>query len=88
MGITVSLGSHFETLVKTLLDKGRYNNASEVVREGLRMVEERERRMSALDTAVERSQADIMAGNSKPADEVLGRLRSKYSDMAKARGEL
>jgi len=86
-GTTYSIGSHFEALVKSLLESGRYNNASEVVREGLRMVEERERRLASLDAAIERSHADIEAGRTKPAEEVFGRLRAKYSRMAEERGE-
>ncbi len=86
-GTTFSIGSHFEGLVKSLLESGRYNNASEVVRDGLRMVEERERRLAALDAAVERSHADIKAGRTKPAEEVFDRLRSKYARMAEERGE-
>ncbi|EGF91390.1 hypothetical UPF0156 family protein [Asticcacaulis biprosthecium C19] len=87
-GTSASLGRHFEGLVKRLVADGRYNNASEVVRDGLRMVEERERRLAALDAAVERSHADIQAGRTNPAEEVFDRLQAKYADMAKARGEL
>lgn len=88
MPTSVSLGDHFESVVKGLVENGRYNNASEVVRDGLRMIEERERRLAALDAAVELSQADIKAGRTKPAEQVFGRLRTKYEKMAQERGEL
>jgi antitoxin ParD1/3/4 len=38
----VVLTKHQETLIETLVDSGRYQNASEVLREGLRLVEQRE----------------------------------------------
>jgi antitoxin ParD1/3/4 len=38
----VVLTDHHEKLIETLVDSGRYQNASEVLREGLRLVEQRE----------------------------------------------
>ena len=38
----VVLTKHQETLIESLVDSGRYQNASEVLREGLRLVEQRE----------------------------------------------
>jgi antitoxin ParD1/3/4 len=38
----VALGNHYEEFVKKQLESGRYNNASEVVRAGLRMLEDYE----------------------------------------------
>ncbi|WP_443747738.1 type II toxin-antitoxin system ParD family antitoxin [Asticcacaulis solisilvae] len=87
MGTSVSLGDHFEGLVKRLLESGRYNNASEVVRDGLRMVEARERRMNALDRALESGLADEAAGRVKPIEEVADRLIAKYGRLADERGD-
>lgn len=42
MPTSVALGAHFEAFIKEQVAKGRYNNASEVVRDGLRMLEDRQ----------------------------------------------
>ncbi|KNY13062.1 CopG family transcriptional regulator [Shinella sp. SUS2] len=39
---SIALGAHYEKFVKELVDEGRYNNVSEVVRAGLRMLEDHE----------------------------------------------
>ena len=50
---SVALGQHFEEFIQTSISSGRYNNASEVVRSGLRLLEDRERKMAALRSAIE-----------------------------------
>jgi antitoxin ParD1/3/4 len=42
MASSYSIGKHFEDLIDNLVESGRYATASEVMREGLRLVEERE----------------------------------------------
>ncbi len=46
--MNVSLGERWEGFVEGVVKAGRYNSASEVVREGLRLVEEREAKLAAL----------------------------------------
>jgi antitoxin ParD1/3/4 len=50
---SVALGQHFEEFIQASIASGRYNNASEVVRSGLRLLEDRERKMAALRSAIE-----------------------------------
>lgn len=50
--ITVALGPHFEEFIQASILSGRYNNASEVVRSGLRLLEDQEQKMAALRHAI------------------------------------
>lgn len=68
----VVLTDHQASLVEQLVTSGRYQNASEVLREGLRLVEQREAedayRLDALRSAVQIGIADIEAGRFKTFD--------------------
>lgn len=62
----VVLSDHQHELVEGLVQSGRYQNASEVLREGLRLIEERERvekaKLKALKLAARQGWADVSAG--------------------------
>ena len=80
--ISADLGSQLESFVSRLVETGRYNSKSEVLREGVRLVQEREARLSALDRSIERGLTDADAGRTRPADEVVDRLQAKYRAMS------
>jgi antitoxin ParD1/3/4 len=44
MPTSVSLTPHFQSLIQKLVAEGQYNNVSEVIRDGLRLLEEREKK--------------------------------------------
>ena len=50
---SVALGSYFDNFVRETIARGRYNNASEVLRAGLRLLEDQEQKMAALRSAIE-----------------------------------
>ena len=79
-------GAHFEALMDDLIASGRYNSRSEILRDGLRVIEEREsRRQLELEALRKAIQEGIDSGPGLPADEVFGRLRAKYKAMSDAR---
>lgn len=74
---SISLGDHFAGFVDTQVDSGRYGSASEVVRAGLRLLEEREAKVKALETALAEGET---SGFSEPLDgkTLLKRMRAKH----------
>ena len=50
--MNASLGDRWQHFVDRVVAEGRYGSASEVVREGLRLLEERESRLKALHAAL------------------------------------
>ena len=82
MPSSVNLGNKLEAFVTKLIASGRYNSKSEVLREGLRLLHERESRLASLDAALARGIADADAGRVTPAEQVFATLRAKYRSMA------
>ena len=76
--ISADLGRTLESFVAELVASGRYNSKSEVLREGVRLVQEREARLAALDAALARGLADADAGRTNSAAEVFDRFESKF----------
>ncbi|MEE7465134.1 type II toxin-antitoxin system ParD family antitoxin [Methylobacterium fujisawaense] len=74
---SISLGDHFAQFIDRQVEGGRYGSASDVVRAGLRLLEEREAKVAAL-------QAALIAGEeSGPAEELdspafLTEMRAKH----------
>jgi len=66
--MNVSIGERWEGFVETVVKSGRYASASEVVREGLRLVEEREAKLIALRETIE----DAVARGGEHTDEDVG----------------
>jgi antitoxin ParD1/3/4 len=82
----VVLTDHQAALVEQLVSSGRYQNASEVLREGLRLVEQREaedaHRLEALRAAVRLGAADMAAGRFQSFD-TQASLREHLGAVAK-----
>ncbi len=83
---SVSLGNHFEHFVEQKISDGRYKNASEVIRAGLRLLEDEEKfklnRAKAIVSALRAGEA------SGPAEEVdFDRLLAKFKDDKATNGK-
>jgi antitoxin ParD1/3/4 len=63
---SVSLGTYFEKFVDDSVDAGRFKNASEVIRAGLRLLEEEEHKIVALKNAINEGVESGIAKNFNP----------------------
>lgn len=50
---SISLGNYFDQFVSNQVSVGRYKNVSEVIRAGLRLLEDEENKIIALRTAIQ-----------------------------------
>lgn len=83
MPTSVALSPHFEAFIRRQVDSGRFNNASEVVRAGLRLLEEREAEQAAKLKALREAIAlGLASGPGIAEEEVFDRLEAKYRAMA------
>ncbi|WP_250523559.1 MULTISPECIES: type II toxin-antitoxin system ParD family antitoxin [unclassified Caballeronia] len=64
--------------ITKLVETGRYGSKSEVLREGVRLIQDRETQVAALDAVIERGTVDSDAGRGIPAQEVFDRLEARY----------
>jgi antitoxin ParD1/3/4 len=78
--MNVSIGERWETFVDRIVREGRYGSASEVVREGLRLVEEREAKLKALRRMLD---ASIAAGGEASEADVDAALAAKAAQFTK-----
>jgi antitoxin ParD1/3/4 len=76
---SAKLGLKLESTVTELVKSGRYGSRSEVLREGVRLVEEREKRLAALNAAIARGIADAEAGRLHTLEDVHTELSARYS---------
>ena len=63
--MNVSLTPELEQYIRTKVDSGRYLSASEVVREALRLLEQKEKRLDELRVEVQKG---LDSGRSEPLD--------------------
>ena len=85
MPSSYTLGPRFEALIKGLVESGRYSTASEVVREGLRLLEDRERLRDAKITELRRlsEEGRLSDISDEDGEAFLDRLEAKYRASSK-----
>jgi antitoxin ParD1/3/4 len=79
IAMNVSIGSRWEEFVAAIVEEGRYGSASEVVREGLRLVEEREAKLRALRDMVN---ASISEGGDLSDEDIGAALDAQAAKLA------
>ena len=85
MASNKALGYRLESYVAELVESGRFTSRDDVLREGIWLIEEREKRLAALDAALTRGIADAEAGRAKPLETVRQRLVAKYQAQVDVR---
>jgi len=86
MPTSVALSPHFESFIRDQVESGRYNNVSEVVRAGLRLLEDTERQNQLqLQSLKAELDAGRESGPAQDAEPVFNRLKSKYAKQTKSK---
>ncbi|MEY3788344.1 MAG: hypothetical protein RLZ75_2551 [Pseudomonadota bacterium] len=76
------IGDHFEKFIRAQVEAGRYASASEVIRDSLRLLENRERlRQIEIEEYREKVKEGMTSGQGIAADAVFDRLEAKYQTM-------
>jgi antitoxin ParD1/3/4 len=87
--MNVSLTTELEQFVTNKVQSGRYNSASEVVREALRLLEEhdeaRAARLAEFSGEIGRRLAALDRGETVKPDEARARLQAKSDERRKTR---
>lgn len=79
------IGEHFEAFIKAQIQQGRYASASEVIRDGLRALEDREKfRAAKLEALRAEIQKGAESGAGIPAETVFAELRARVARVAAA----
>lgn len=74
---SVTLGQHFEQIIEDSIKSGRYASASEVIRAGLRLIDEREQKIKMLRDAIEAGEKSGYVKNFDPVKH-LQKLNQSY----------
>ena len=89
MPVNVHLTPELETLVQNKVKSGRYNSASEVVREALRLFEERDRirefQIQELRKKINKGWASLEQGEGVDGEEFFTALEREERDLARKR---
>lgn len=77
--LVMDIVEHFEQFIKSQIKQDRYTSASEVIRDGLRALEDREKyRAAKLEALRPDIQQGINSGPGRPVKEVAAELKARY----------
>lgn len=80
--LSITLPPEMANFIRQKVDSGLYGSNSEIIREALRGMMEREKRLEKLDDAIARGMADAEAGRTQEIDEVRAELRDRFGTSA------
>lgn len=78
--LSITLPFEMADFVRRKVESGLYGSNSEIIREALRGMMERDRRLAKIDTAIARGLAEAEAARVQELDEVKAELRERFSD--------
>ncbi|MFL6863571.1 MAG: type II toxin-antitoxin system ParD family antitoxin [Allosphingosinicella sp.] len=84
MASSVNLGDQLEAFITAAVKNGRYGSRSEVLREGVRLVQEREAAWARLEAEIQKGIDAALAGQSEDVDIVFERVLRKHRSAADA----
>jgi antitoxin ParD1/3/4 len=88
--MNVSLTPELEQIINTKVQSGLYNSASEVVRDGIRLLQQRdemrELKLDALRTEIQKGVDDLEAGRFRDGREVMAEKRERLLKMKEQNG--
>ena len=81
--MNISLPKGLESYVRQKVKSGQYSSASEVVREGLRDMQVRERQIAEVRREVQKGLDDLDAGRYITGEEFKARMRKRLGELAR-----
>lgn len=75
---SVTLGDHFEAIIERSIKSGRYSSVSEVIRAGLRMIDEQEQKIILLREAIEAGERSGYVKNYDPMEHLAELKKTHY----------
>lgn len=83
--MNISLTPELEQFIDGKIESGGYNNASEVIREGLRLLKESDEIRQRIRESIERGAADVLAGRVIDGPEHMKKAIGRIKNRAKKR---
>lgn len=78
---SISLGNHFDQFIQNSISEGRFKNASEIIRAGLRLLEEEESKVIALKSAIQEGIESGIAHDFDPKEHLESLKAKKHSNV-------
>ncbi len=76
--MNVSLTEHLDKFIGQQVETGRYRSASEVVREGLRLLEQREAQVQAVQDALDEGFASLLTDGLEAMKRIRNRIQEQH----------